>query len=221
MATVAGVDGCRGGWVVVRAVPEPFGILAIEVVPEIAPLIAEGLELVAIDMPIGLPSRRPRAADREARARLGPRRASVFPTPARVVLDATDHEDASARSRSAIGAGVSIQAWNLVPKIRELDASLDPRLQARVRETHPELAFARLAGAPMSDPKRTPAGRAARREVLGLGEAEIPRLRGAASDDVLDAIVLAHAAAAMRDGSAIVVGDGERDQRGLRMEIWG
>ena len=221
MTIVAGVDGCRGGWVVVRAESEPFALVGIEVVDAIASLLDERLELVAIDMPIGLPSSRARTADRAARRLLGPRRSSVFPTPARAVLDATDHADACERSRRAIGVGVSIQAWNLVPKIRELDAAMTPARQGRVRETHPELAFARLAGAPMADPKRSPAGFSARRAALGLDVSDVPRVPGAAADDILDAIALVHSARAVLDGSATVLGDGERDERGLLMEIWG
>jgi predicted RNase H-like nuclease len=137
------------------------------------------------------------------------------------VLDATDHADACERSRRAIGVGVSIQAWNLVPKIRELDAVMTPDRQRRVRETHPELAFARLAGEPMADPKRSPAGRSARCAAVGLGVSDLPRLPGATPDDILDAIALVHSATAVLDGSATVLGDGERDERSLLMEIWG
>jgi len=43
---------------------------------------------VAVDMPIGLRAAGPRPCDAEARRLLGPRRSSVLPTPARVVLDA-------------------------------------------------------------------------------------------------------------------------------------
>jgi predicted RNase H-like nuclease len=113
---------------------------------------------------------------------------------------------------------VSIQAWNLVPKIAALDAVMTVELQGRVRETHPELAFARLAGAPMRSSKRTAAGREERIAVVGPPP---PTPRGAAPDDVLDAMALAHSATAMVAGGAWRLGDGAIDERGLRMEIWG
>jgi predicted RNase H-like nuclease len=40
--------------------------------------------------------------------------------------------------------GLSVQTWNIVDKIREVDAVAD---DPRLVEVHPELSFARLAGA--------------------------------------------------------------------------
>jgi predicted RNase H-like nuclease len=217
---VAGVDGCRGGWLVVTAVASPFVVVGCEVAAGIAVVLERGdLAMVAVDMPIGLPfDESARMADVEARRRLGPRRSSVFPTPARAVLHARSFEDALVRSRATTGRGLSIQAWNLVPKIAALDAAMTVGLQARVRETHPELAFARLAGAPMRFSKRTAAGRDERIAAVGPPPTTP---RGAAPDDVLDALALAHSAAAMVAGDAWCLGDGAVDERGLRMEIWG
>ena len=60
------------------------------------------------------------------------------------------------RSRSH---GLSIQAFGILGKIREVDRLMTPALQGRVYEAHPELAFRSLAGAPMRHSKKTPAGR--------------------------------------------------------------
>src|SRR5262249_61643664 len=70
--------------------------------------------------------------------------------------------------------GVSIQAFGIFPKIREIDALLRvrPELRTRVIESHPEVAFWRLnGGAAMRLPKKikglvNPAGMAERRELL-------------------------------------------------------
>jgi predicted RNase H-like nuclease len=114
---IAGVDGCRGGWIVVVA-PTQGGPSTVERVPALDALfrrVRDGeLQAVGIDMPIGLPSHAPRASDRALRAHLGPRRSTVFPTPPRVVLHAADYRDALARARDAMGVGLSMQAWNLV-----------------------------------------------------------------------------------------------------------
>ena len=127
---IAGVDGCRAGWVVVRGSVEhstggSLRIDSIVVAPTIAPLVQDAsIDLVAIDMPIGLPDDGPRECDRACRAALGPRRSSVFPTPVRSVLEAADYGDALDRSRRVTGVGLSVQAWNLVPRIAELDEFL-------------------------------------------------------------------------------------------------
>jgi predicted RNase H-like nuclease len=136
-----------------------------------------------------------------------------------VVLDATSYPDALARSRAIDGRGLSTQAWNLVPKIRELDAAIDPELQAVVREAHPELAFARLLGEPCPSPKRAADGLASRCETLELWWSGPWRLAGARPDDVADAVALTRTAARMARGEVEMLGDGARDARGLRMEV--
>lgn len=223
MIPVAGVDGCRSGWVIALLLPR--GGVAFTVVDRLDAVIddvtAGRLAALAVDIPVGLPDRGPRACDLEARRRLGPRRASVFPAPVRNVLAARDYSEALARSRAACGRGLSRQAFQLVRKIAEVDRAMTPALQHRVVEAHPEVAFTRLAGRPLLHPKRASAGRAERLALLaGAGLTGIPaRLPGAAPDDVLDAAVLALVAARVRDGEAEHLGDGSRDRHGLRMEI--
>jgi predicted RNase H-like nuclease len=182
------------------------------------------LAAVGLDMPFGLPERGPRACDVEARARLGPRRSSVFPTPARPLLGSADHAEAVARGRALDGRGISIQAFNLLAKIAEVDAAIDPELADHVVEAHPESAFAELAGAPLPSTKRTPEGRADRLALLATpfpGSAELltARVPGAAADDVLDAAAAAWSARRWAAGAAIVLGDGSLDARGLPMRV--
>jgi predicted RNase H-like nuclease len=84
--TLAGVDGCRGGWI---AVIDEGGRLNSRVFADWSQLMTE-LEratLIGVDIPIGLPGKGSRACDLEARRRLGrPRGSSVFPAPVRGVL---------------------------------------------------------------------------------------------------------------------------------------
>lgn len=201
--------------------------LTVEVTSDLAPLIERlrhgSLAAIAIDMPIGLLDDRSRASDKEARALLGPRRSSVFPTPVRCVLQASDYADACALSRRASGKALSKQAFNLVPKIAELDALVRPDDQDRLVEAHPELAFSRLNGEPPADSKHTPAGRrlraellcrelpvAAVEEVLGSGLAPLP--------DLLDATSLLTTAARVHRGREIRLGT-EVDPTGKRAEV--
>jgi predicted RNase H-like nuclease len=228
-ALVAGVDGCRSGWVVaVTAAVGPAPISSIEVVDHIGAVFerVRSGELVAVglDMPIGLADAGPRACDDQTRARLGPRRSSVFPTPARPLLGSADHAEAVARGRALDGRGISIQAFNLLSKIAEVDESIDPELTEFVVEAHPESAFAELAGGPLTSTKRTAEGRAARLDLLtapfpGSAALLTARARGAAPDDVLDAAAAAWSARRWAAGTALVLGDGSTDRRGLPMRV--
>jgi predicted RNase H-like nuclease len=178
---------------------------------------------VAVDMPIGLPDVGPRPCDVAARRLLGPRRSSVFPAPVRATLGSASFADALARSRSASGRGLPIQAYNLLGRIAEVEEAVRRVGQSRLTETHPELAFAALAGAPIAQSKRHPAGAAARRAALTavwptVGEVLLGRRAGCRGDDVADACALAWSADRLRRGRATILG-GDPDRTGLRMEI--
>jgi len=233
-----GADGCRGGWCVVRARrrtgPERFAFEAAWLVGELADAFAAAPRAAefAVDMPIGLvDGTDTRACDDLARRALGPRRASVFAAPPRAVLDAADHAEANARAKRASGRGLSVQAWNLVPRIREVDAWLrrDADAGARVFECHPELAFARFAGAPMVHAKRAVEGRSERLALLEswapgstpFVEAFLARTRRAevAADDALDACALAVVAALPPSRRESLPADPPLDGVGLPMRI--
>lgn len=218
---VAGVDGCRAGWVVAL---DRDGTIDVSVVPRFAGVVAlldEGVDVIAVDMPIGLPDSGSRACDIEARCHLGPRRSSVFPAPPRPLLDATDYPSALATKRSLDGRGLSKQSFHLLPKIAEVDAVLTPQRQPRVVESHPELAFARTAGSALTGSKHTPGGRVERRRLATqvLGDRAVNAVPGAELHDVLDALMLIATARRLADGTAERLGDGSRDARGLVMEI--
>lgn len=156
--------------------------------------------VVGIDMPVGLVDA-VRDTDPAARALLPGRASSVFGTAPRAVVDGwrdgsvTTHAEASALTVRVLGSGLSQQAWRLVPKMAEVD-DLARRRRGRVdlREVHPELAFATVAGSPLPR-KRSWAGVEARRELLaGLGvhlPSSFPGDAAAAPDDVLDAAICA------------------------------
>ena len=225
---VAGADACRGGWCVVTLPAEDGADATVEVVDRFRTLAtrqAKGqLGAVGVDIPIGLSEDGPRKCDEEARALLGPRRSSVFPAPARAVLGARSYEQALARSRKAIGVGLSKQAWNLVPKITEVDRLLDPTRQGRIFEVHPEAVFAAIHGVPMAHPKATRAGKEERLAVLAphvpnIGDLVAHPPRGAAADDVLDAAAVALTARAVLRGKDRRLGERRHDAKGLVMEI--
>jgi predicted RNase H-like nuclease len=234
---VAGVDGCRGGWIAVVLGLNDSGQAercASHLCPDFAAVLAlaEHPCVIAVDIPIGLLDRAQpggRACDRAARVLLGGRRgSSVFSPPARPALSAQRYEDVA----SLNGAGVSKQAFNILGKIREVDELMTPERQRRVVEAHPELAFASLAGGPIRHNKKTPAGRAARLRLLRryfgralLDPTSVRLQHGRAkvgTDDVLDACVLALVADRLRQrrASRVPAGAPPVDAKGLRMEIW-
>src|SRR5262249_38037351 len=94
-----------------------------------------------------------------ARRLQGRRASSVFTPPPRPLLEATHYEQVR-------GHGLSIQAFNIMAKMCEVDCVMTPALQHRVYEAHPELAFRTLAGHPMQYRKKTMAGREERVRVL-------------------------------------------------------
>lgn len=231
---VAGVDGCKGGWLAVEWDGSRRGGPVASVLASFQDVLALDAQVIAVDMPIGFPDRigsGGRACDREARRLLGARRSSVFPAPARPALAALEYREALALNRksSTTGAiGTPIACFMLFAKMREIDALMSPRLQERVFEVHPELSFLAMnAAAPVVAPKRRPDGAAARRQLLESAGFPLSRLQPPpaprrlwSADDLIDACALAWSARRIRDGEQLTVPDHpQRDSRGLRMEI--
>ena len=217
---VLGVDGWRGAWVGALLDGRSVTLLAL---PDVAAVLAvPDVELIAIDMPIGLSDDGPRACDVAARRLVGRARSSVFPAPLRAVLGCANYADACAVSRTASGKALSVQAWNLVPAIRALDAALDDVPPGHVLEVHPELAF-RAFDDRVEAPKASARGLAQRvralqpaMDVLDALSAAPP---GVPAVDALDACAAAWSARRLADGVGDCVGDGTVDRRGRPMRI--
>ena len=229
MTRVAGVDGCRTGWIVVvaesgtRLSPEKCVVLGNfgNVLD-----VTRGCACVAVDIPIGLTEGSSRDADKEARQRLGqPRASSVFPAPPRPLLGEFSYAQACAMSARISGKKISRQTYGLLRKIREVDEAMKPALQTRIVETHPELGFWALEGGrALVDSKRTDRGKRERRRLLmRVYTASFARLSpppGSRSDDLHDACVAAWTASRYVQGQAgRVPQNPPKDARGLRMEI--
>lgn len=234
----AGVDGCRGGWIVALWADDKAEIVFCGSFRDVLGAAAEASN-IAVDMPIGFPERigeAGRGCDRAARAVLGERQSSLFAVPARAAVMEADYSDACAAAvaHSDPPKKVSKQCFNLFPKMRELDALMTPALQARVVESHPEVAFWTMNGErPLDLPKRVKSqpfaeGLALRRRLLAgagfpvasLDAAKFPRAV-AGVDDLIDAAACAVVARRVARGEAIRFPDApSTDGRGLRMEIW-
>ncbi|HEX2298182.1 MAG TPA: DUF429 domain-containing protein [Pseudonocardiaceae bacterium] len=224
---VLGVDACKTGWVGIALDDDHAVAYVAMTIGELAGQAeSDGpVTVVAIDIPIGLPDNGHRQADTLARQAIGPLRSSVFVTPVRAAIEAPDHATASAHNRSLAGAGISIQAFGLKPKLLQVDQWIR-HTHHRVVEAHPEVSFAELAGAPLELRKHTWAG--AERRLRLLAEAGIT-LTGdlgdagtqAAVDDVLDAAACAWTARRVARGEARSRPDPpERFSDGLPCAIW-
>jgi predicted RNase H-like nuclease len=224
--TLVGIDGCRSGWIAVVVGPagevRAHHLHVIDDVLEVAP----DADVIAIDIPIGLPEAGRRQSDLAARDFLGARRNSLFHTPVRAALDAATHAEATATSLRVTGSGISQQSYALRRKIIEVERWL-PSSTCPIFEVHPEVSFAVLLGAPAAAPKKTWAGMRQRwrglaaagldLEALDVGTASV----AASVDDMLDAAVVAWSAGRIAAGTARSFPDPpETGKAGRALAVW-
>jgi len=205
--------------------------------------------IVAVDMPIGLPEHSPpkgRLAESAVRPLLGDRKSSVFRIPSRSAVYAgasdTPIDDQErfflaceiARQTSKDQKAFAKQGFYIFPKIVEIDQFLrsNRSMVKRVFEIHPEVAFWRLnGGRALIEPKKVKSrpyepGLALRRGLLmaaGLPELTVNASppKGAAADDLLDALACAAIARRIHAGIAEPFPNPPpRDAFGLAMAIW-
>lgn len=168
----------------------------------------KGMRSVFIDIPIGLNEEEyHRRCDEELRRKLGPNySSSVFSPPIRPVMDAPSYAEASFQSFEYTGKKLSIQSWNITPKIRQIDHLLQSEWELRgvVKESHPEWLFYQLNGGEIQQKKNTKMGVRHRLSLLSsllpVAEELFTHLKESynrnelAEDDIVDAMVLAVAA---------------------------
>ena len=235
---LAGVDGCRGGWVLASCEGAPGAAR-----PRIA-ILKDFEELVrmtvwhyrvAVDMPIGLASgEKPRFCDVLAKEALPPgARSRVFMAPPRETLLAENPAEFQAMHLAARGRKAGIPVWGLMAKLRQVHEVMNPDLQRRIVEFHPELTWQRLSGRALSS-KHKPEGIMQRLALLKgyMGDyitmEDLKSHSPAKPDDVLDALsglFAAHACSEIADFDGFAENRlppicPPRDSRGLRMEIW-
>ena len=200
-----------------------------------------GLLVVAVDIPVGLPSAGGRTADRDGRVLLKPKRTScVFPAPALCILDVEDYDRAKRLSYDATRKRPTKQSHALLRKIREVRHAVnDPNSFYRCGssidsaptwavEVHPEVSFAKLAGEPIPVSKHKQAGVARRVDLLqavfpNIAEAMAAPVAGRprpGRDDRLDAAAAAWTARQLVKGDVDCLGAGEDDATGYPMNIW-
>ncbi|RPF26695.1 DUF429 domain-containing protein [Georgenia muralis] len=229
LAGTVGTPGTAGAGTVAATGPGDLGTAVTGVVgPTITDVVLaaqrEGqIDVVAVDIPIGVPEHGPRQADVLARRVVGPRRSSVFPTPVRAALEAADYAAAVLASRDLTGVGLSRQAHALGPALLEVEEWVRMTAVAVV-EVHPEVSFAVLAGSPLPWPKKSWAGARARLDLLTGAGVHLPADLGPAAvvpvDDVLDAAVAAWSARRYHRGAAVSFPGPPEVLDGIAAAIW-
>jgi predicted RNase H-like nuclease len=233
-----GADGARGGWLAAMAYGSDDDVQAVELTlcPTFADLVALRTDEVpvAVDIPMGLPEHvTSRACDQQARKLLGARSVTLFTPPSRALLDLATFDDVRAhvaelRKTEPEARGLTIQAFGIAPKMREVDQFLTatPDAQSWLYECHPELSFRALAEGKVLPDKRSITGHAQRLRLLtarfpGVLDALAGSSHGAkAADttDALDALVALDTALHVRAGDYEELG-GELDDSGLVMRM--
>lgn len=231
MTTIIGVDGCPAGWIAVIWNDQ----IEHRLFAAFADILACDAEIIAVDMPIGLPQMSGRDAERAARKVLGARQSSVFAIPSRAAVMCADYRQACEVNlqHSDPPRKIAKQTFHLFPKIREIDALMSPDLQSRIHEVHPEVAFwAMNEKKPIHLAKKVKSqnhqsGIELRRQLLqksGFPINQLPpatyRKSDVGDDDLIDACACAWSARRILNSSATCFPETSRiDARGLKMCI--
>jgi predicted RNase H-like nuclease len=225
---IAGIDGCKGGWLVVSQPEAGTSCTEVEFAANLGDVFdRRGIGFAVIDMPIGLvDGPESRNVEPALRRFLPGKASSVFNTPCRAALSGGDYGTASALNRAALGLGLSRQAFGILAKIAEIDGLVARLGQARLREGHPEVSFAVMNGGPVLAPKRRTQGKLQRQALLEAEGFDLAPLIGRAKelpgklDDLLDAIALLWTARRHLRGQSIRFPDAAiRDRTNLEMSV--
>ncbi|MGH2747451.1 MAG: DUF429 domain-containing protein [Actinomycetota bacterium] len=200
---VVGVDGYTKGWVVV--VLEDGSLAAARLHKSFVDVLAahRDAEVIAVDIPIGLPQGKElRAADVAAKKVLASGASRVFAVPPRAILEASTYAAARELATRAWGRGLTAQSFALARKILEVDAHADERIY----EVHPEVSFWALKKGTLSARKKSWNGALERRALLAGAGITLPEhIKGAGDavfDDLLDAAAAAWSAHRIASGTA-------------------
>jgi predicted RNase H-like nuclease len=217
---IAGVDGCRGGWVAVVRDGVAISTRICRSDDELIALFNE-CAVIGIDVPIGLVESGQRTCDHHARKYLRTK-SSVFTAPIRPILHARTPDEAQVIARSVQnGKGLPYTTVALRDAVAQVDNLLQRHreLRSRVFEVHPEVSFAYWNNGALES-KKSAEGITARRALVSGHFGEIPSPpRGAREDDLLDAFAALWTAERILAGRAQTLGDARPDLTGLPMRI--
>lgn len=229
----AGIDGCKAGWLLISF---DEGDSKYEIIRDKDGLkkAFERYDRVFIDMPIGLEDENyVRECDNLLRKKIGAEyTSSVFAPPIRPAVAAPSYVEANMTSFDYTGKNLSLQAWNITPKIQMVDDILrsDENLREKVLESHPELLFQGVNGGMIYQKKNLKKGIKHRLELIRDREPvaedyfreikENFRRNEVDEDDIVDAMVLAYCAKISVDkGIKTLPDEVPYDSEGMRKAI--
>lgn len=228
----AGIDGCKAGWILF-SLDENKLYKIIRTQEELREEL-DAYDRIFIDMPIGLEDDvYTRECDALLRKKLGADyAASVFSPPIRPALHAPSYVEANMQSFEYTEKKLTIQSWNITPKIKILDDFLtnNPELKDKVMESHPELLFMNLNRGKIFQKKNTKKGLRHRLDLIKEHEPvaadffreikEEFRRNEVEEDDIVDSMVLALAAKlSVERGVKTLPENPPVDSSGLKMAI--
>lgn len=228
----AGIDGCKAGWILF-SLDEDKLYKIIRTNDELREEL-DRYDRIFIDMPIGLEDESyTRECDALLRKKLGAEYASsVFSPPIRPALNAPSYVEANMQSFEYTEKKLTIQSWNITPKIRVLDDFMDesPELRDKLFESHPELLFMNLNRGMIFQKKNTKKGLRHRLDLMKEHEPTVAdffreikeeyRRNEVEEDDIVDSMVLALAAhQSVTKGIKTIPEEPPVDSKGLKMAI--
>jgi predicted RNase H-like nuclease len=199
---VIGLDACKMGWCGIGVIDNK---LISDCFEDLHDVITKhpNLERILIDIPIGLSSKNfERTIDSQARQLLNKRKSSIFSPSCREALYANNYKEALAINKEICGKGISIQAYNIGPKIKEVDEWLNNKqIPIEVFEAHPELCLKTLnLNTDLESSKHDKAGIEERKNILFKHENRLNehferlmknfKRKEVKPDDILDAMSL-------------------------------
>ncbi len=226
-----GVDGCTGGWVAASINNGELYLKRYNGFPE---MVFDNTQFdgMLVDMVIGLPSNKEqyeKRPDRDARKIVTPRTPTVFAVPTRQAVYESTKEKQKEANLLAIERSLSKQTIGIIPKIREVDEFLlaNEEYMNVIRESHPEVCFARLNGEVLMN-KKLEKGITDRVQVLSMFLQDLSKdyVEKSAEklvcepDDILDAVCLAVTANLDAQGrTGIIPENPSTDDKGLKMQM--
>ncbi len=196
-----GVDGCKGGWIAAILDHGKLILKKYTWLQDIISMYPEFDEFL-IDMVIGLQSStehiRP---DSYARSLIKERTSTIFPAPCRQAVYASSVSEAYQENERVLGKKFTPLTVGILPKMREVDVFLQKHSEFKnvIKESHPEVCFAKLNGKTVLSKKSEMDGIEERIQILTpyIKELSLAKLLYVAKDfrcnvdDVIDAICLA------------------------------
>ena len=190
-----------------------------------------GFNEMLIDMVIGLPSTKEHIRpDTFARQIIRERTSTIFPAPCRQAVYAKNVTEAYEENQRVLGKKFTPLTVGIIPKMREVDSFLQENAQYknRIKESHPEVCFARLNGSTLLSKKSQIDGVEERIRILSdympmINKNEImlnvKKFR-CNVDDIIDAICLAVTANLIVQGQyEIIPLEPMKDDTGILMQM--